>query len=244
MTGYIYKEFKQNRLFIILTAVLAMCVVFLPLVIAMISEGSITKQAFYSFGREGFTIKGILAVFGFISMNVMLGNVFKNDDKKVWGYFVASSPKGIKNFVFTKYAFVIAMSLIYLAVCSSCDLVFIFITNTLCGMGLPYMGKIFLVMFFIQLVASAVEIPFTIRFGEKKGSYIKMALMLGTIVAIILLFLLNPAGIAETISVFFITGEIPSFMKWALPVMAVIVFIISALISSKAYLKGVEESYK
>ena len=95
MTGYLYKELKQNRLYILLTAILVPVMIFLPLVVVMAGEKTMAKEAFLSFANTGIALRILFALAGFVSAFIIQTLTLKGDDKKMWGYFVASNPKGI-----------------------------------------------------------------------------------------------------------------------------------------------------
>lgn len=244
MKGYLYKELKQNRRGLILTAAAAFCAAFLPIMIVMLMERSMARDAFLVFARDGAFFRFVCIAIGFGVSLTMQGNVLKGDDMKIWGYFVASTPKGIKGFIGTKYAFAAAMCVIFLALSVCGDLIFTLIANVIGGIGVPIMANVFFMLFFVQLLLLAVDILFTIRFGAKRGSTIKVILLVGAVIILLLVFLFNPAGIAEFISDAVVNGEVPPFMKWVLPILSAIAYILSCLLSCKAYMKGVDEYYQ
>lgn len=244
MKGYLYKEFKQNRLFLALTALLAVCVVFLPIILFMAEEKTMTREAFIVFAQTGIVFRVFCSMFGLMSAAAIQSLTLKGDDKKIWGYFVASNPKGIRGFIFTKYGFMLALSVIYFALCAGCDLVFVLMTRLIGGVSVPFMAEIYLYLFFSQLFICALDVPFTIRFGEKRGSYIKIIIMIVLLIIFIIVLLINPIAVEDIINNFFSNGEMPPFMDRILPIGSVIAFLLSAFISSKLYMKGVEQYYK
>ena len=244
MKGYLYKELKQNRLYILLTAIIAPAMIFLPLIIVMINERTMAKEAFYAFANNGMAIRILCALVGFIGAYIIQTFTLKGDDNKMWGYFVASNPKGIKGFVITKYLLIAAMCVIFLVLSVGFDLAFIFITNIIGGIGIPLMAEAVLAMMFLMLLFNAIEIPFTIRFGEKRGSIIKTTIGIVIVIIALLAFFINPAGVSDIVNDFLFNGRIPYLMKWILPVGSVIAYIISCAVSCKLYMKGVTNSYK
>lgn len=244
MKGYLYKELKQNRLFLFLTFLAAGCAAFLPIILVMISEETMAKEAFLVFARDGILLRILCITLSFFASLAIQGLVFKGDDIKKWGYFVASNPKGIKGYIFTKYGLVGAMCVIMLASSVGFDCIFTLIANVIGGISVPYMAKIFLLLFFFQLLFNAIELTFTIRFGIKRGSIIKTIFLIVIFIVLVLILLFNPAGLAETISEAFMEGEIPPFMKWVFPAISVILYILSAMFSCKLYMKGVDEYYQ
>lgn len=244
MKGYLYKELKQNRMGLVFTAASAFCVAFLPIIIVMIMEKSIAKDAFLVFARDGAFFRFACIAIGFCVSLAMQGNILKGDDMKIWGYFVASNPKGIKGFIGTKYAFAATMCVIFLALSVGGDLIFTLIANVIGGIDVPAMARVFVMLFFTQLLILAIDMPFTVRFGAKKGSMVKTILIVGVVLIIMLVFLFNPVGLAEFISDAVVNGEVPPFMKWVFPVISVIAYILSGLLSCRLYMKGVDQYYK
>ena len=244
MTGYLYKELKQNRLYILLTAILVPVMIFFPLVLVMIEENTMAKESFLFFANNGMALRIIFALVGFVAAYIIQTLTLKGDDKKMWGYFVASNPKGINGFVVTKYLFIAAMCLFFFVLGIGFDLAFTFITIYIGGISVPLMIEALFAMMFLMLLFNAVEIPFTIRFGEKRGSLIKTIIGIGIVIIALLAFFINPTGVSDTVNDFLFNGKIPSLMKWILPVGSVIAYIISCAVSCKLYMKGVINSYK
>lgn len=244
MKGYLYKELKQNRLYLFLTALLAVCVAFLPIIIVMTEENTMAKEAFFAFAQYGTETRILCAISAVFLMLIIQTFVLKGDDKKLWGYFVASNPKGINGFVFTKYGFILGMIVTYFALCSLSDLVFTFIANYIAGINVPLMIGVYFKLSFLQILLCAVDIPFTILFGDKKGSSVKAIIPILFVIVLVIVFFLNPVSAADAINDFIFTGEMPPYIEWILPIVSIIVFVISALVSSKLYLKGVEQYYK
>lgn len=244
MKGYFYKELKQNRLYLSLISLLAICVAFLPIIIVMTEEKTMAKEAFLVFAQGGIGLRILCAVAAVALMLIIQTFTLKGDDKKLWGYFVASNPKGIKGFIFTKYGFILAMNVFYFALCSLSDLVFTFIANYIAGINVPLMAGIYFELLFLQIIFCALDIPFTIRFGDKKGSSVKTIVSILLMIIIIFIFLITPVAIADIMNNFLFNGEMPPFTEWILPVISIATFIVSAMISSKLYMKGVEQYYK
>lgn len=244
MTGYLYKELKQNRLYILLTAILVPVMIFLPLVVVMAGEKTMAKEAFLSFANTGIALRILFALAGFVSAFIIQTLTLKGDDKKMWGYFVASNPKGINGYVVIKYLFVAAMSLFFLVLGIGFDLAFTFITNYIGGISVPLMSEALLTMMFLMLLFNAVEIPFTIRFGEKRGSIIRTVIWLGIIISVLVAFFINPVEVSDIVNDFLFSGKISSRMKWILPIASILAYGISCAVSCKLYIKGVMNCYK
>ena len=57
-------------------------------------------------------------------------------------------------------------------------------------------------MMFLMLLFNAVEIPFTIRFGEKRGCLIKTIIGIGIVIIALLAFFINPARVSDVVNDF------------------------------------------
>ena len=244
MTGYLYKELKQNRVYILLTAILVPVMIFFPLVLVMIEEKTLAKNAFYVFAYNGMHLRVLFALIGFAVACVLQSFTLKGDDRKMWGYFVVSNPKGIKGFVVTKYLLTAAMCLLFFVLGVGFDIAFTFITNCIGGISVPLMTEALAAMVFLMLLLNAGSIPFTVLFGEKRGSIIRV--ILGNVILILLILAVfkDPIRTVDIINDFLENGKVPSMAKWMLPVGSVIAYVISCFITCKFYLKGVTNSYK
>lgn len=96
----------------------------------------------------------------------------------------------------------------------------------------------------MQIILCALDIPFTIRFGDKKGSSVKAIISVLLVIMFIIIFLIDPVALTDILNNFLFNGEMPPFMGWILPVISIASFVVSAMISSKLYMKGVEQYYK
>ena len=244
MTGYLYKEIKQNRVYILLTAILVPVMIFFPLVLVMIEEKTLAKNALYVFAYNGMHLRVLFALIGFAVACVLQSFTLKGDDRKIWGYFVVSNPKGIKGFVVTKYLLTAAMCLLFFVLGVGFDIAFTFITNCIGGISVPLMTEALAAMVFLMLLFNAGSIPFTLRFGEKRGSLIKTIIGIVMVIIVLIAFFVNPAGVSDVVNDFLFNGKMPSLMKWILPVGSIIAYIISCAVSCKLYMKGVINSYK
>lgn len=245
MKGYLYKEWKQNRMLFLLTAVIAIEQVFLPIQMFMVDSKTISREVFLNFyvqGGDGVRmLVTILAAFCVLAVQELL---FRNDDMKAWGLFVASNPKGIKGYILTKYGLAFTMIMSFFVLSAGFDYIFIKIANVIGGLGLvPGTGVLWIVTL-IMIFWSALEMPFVIRFGMKLGNTIKLILLIASIIAVMVVFIANPLGIVDAIFAFFAGKEIPFSLKWGLPVISFGAYILSGLISCKLYIKGVFQYYR
>ena len=101
MTGYLYKEWKLNRMLFLLTAVIAVGIVFLPIIIVMARERTLSREAFLHFAKDGQLLKEIIIYLGVgAALALQEWSFLREDDMKAWGFFVSSNPKGIRGYIY------------------------------------------------------------------------------------------------------------------------------------------------
>ena len=244
MKGYLYKELKQYEKIIYIAFVVVIYVVFFPVLITMATTGTITREAILTYAQDGMTYRLLFLGFGFIVVMGLEEYTFQGDDTKVWGNFVASNPKGIKGYIYTKYGLTFAMSVGYFALTAGLDFCLTRMVSVIAQIELPVMGKVMAVLLFIQLLYHSVTIPFAVRFGAKRGNVIKLIFL---VIAVIVLLVMATVRPLETMG--FIDGVIHSqwlcdFPEWGLPMIAIGAYLLSCLLSVKLYRKGVVQYYR
>lgn len=243
MKGYLYKELRQNRLFLSLSVLLASAVAFLPVLIVMIDEKTMAKEAFYEFSKSAHVLRPMIMIAGLLVMLILESFTLRGDDKKIWSYFVASAPRGIKSYIFTKYAFVLAMMIIYFLLCSGFDYAFSFICENIAGIYMPPLAKSYLYILFIQIIISSFDIPFTVRLGDKKGSSVKILMLIIIILLLVALFIIFPVGMSDTLSELS-KGSRINHTAFILLFVSAVFYMLSYYISCKLYMKGATSNYR
>lgn len=244
MKGYLYKEWKQNRILFLLTVIVAIFVAFLPILLVMAWENNVSKDVFLIYAYKGMLWQLLCVSLGFCLSLGIQEFALRDDDRRSWGYFVASSPKGVGGYVLTKYLVIGLMCLLFFTVSAGGDYIFTIVAKKVGGIDIPAITEALAMFFMLQLLIQAVDIPFGIRFGVKKGNAIKIILFLSLFVIFVLIFILNPEGVADLVAQIDTEGLKGINIKWALPVVSVMAYIFSYMISCKLYLKGVNEAYK
>lgn len=244
MKGYLYKEWKQNRMLFLLTAVIAIEQVFLPIQMFMVDSKTISREVFLNFyvqGGDGVRmLVTILAAFCVLAVQELL---FRNDDMKAWGLFVASNPKGIKGYILTKYSVAAAMSMCFFILSAGFDYIFTKIANVIGGIGLSPRTEFLWILTLIMLLLSAVEMPFVIRFGMKLGNTIKLIIFIALFILGVVLLITNPFGMVDAVFAIFAGKEIPFSLRWGLPVISFGTFFLSGWLACRMYIKGVFQYY-
>lgn len=247
MRGFLYKELVQNKFRLVLTVVIAFCVVFLPLFMIFIDEESVSEKTFMIFVYEGSILRYAMIVLGFFASWITIEWFSAGDRTKKWGYYVASTPHGIEGFVFSKYIFMAFHSALYFAFCILFSYILRFVGDCVGEFDIPALLKLFVALFFIQLVCIAIDFPFSVRFGEKTGGIIKIVMYMFIAIVAILIFLQNPDGVTDFVDktlTKLLKGDFPSYTKFILAAGSVVLFAVSALISRFLYLTGIEKYSK
>lgn len=252
MTGLIYKELRQNRLYLLFAAFVSVFAVWFPLIgMALGNEGTLADML-----NEIGTLGALLRIFfvscAFYVIGMVQSALFTADENKKWGYFIASVPSGGRLQVYYKYVMTFMMSGIafmfgYFADSCICSLIY-----RVTGEETMGVANIMMLLVYIQLFMRAIEIPFNVRYGAKKGGVVKTVFLLILLLAGILYLLFGPLPgnfeeFLETLFRFFEdlqNGNISEGLLFAqslLPFISVGCYVLSYFISRNLYLKGVEE---
>ena len=237
MTGLLYKEFRQNRFMLLVGCGIALVLLIMPIK-AVISEPESTIMLY----KAAFTA-AIFFLTGAIQQIF-----FQSDEQKKWAYFITATPKSVEGMLWTKYTAVFMISGICFIYCFIVD-------SALCIFAEDSMvAQIAVQLIYIQLFLRAIEIPFWVRFGTKKGSMVKAAFVLVIIFAVILYLLFGDLTVFSSEKSFadriyemlddFMEGNVPDWMflvQGIFPFAAAALYYFSYKISCKLYLKGVEE---
>lgn len=247
MKGFLYKELLQSRFRLALTVLTALCTVFLPLVLIIIDDEEASRGVLYTLANDGGLLRGAIIVLGVIASWIITEWMPSGDRTKKWCYFTASTPSGIGGYMCSKYIFMALQSAMYFAFCIGFSYLLRFIGDSVGGYDIPTFAKLFVAMFFMQLVSIAVDFPFSVRFGDKAGGIIKIAMYMSLAVIAMLVFLNSPdrllSGIEKLIKKL-IAGDFPSCFKFILASGAVLLYALSGVLSRFLYLKGIEKHSK
>ena len=245
MNGLAYKEWQQNKWFILATALCG----FIPLVITLMFRGyapEVNEQEVLNSGCEWARGCGIVIAFlvaGFIESMV----VFRSDDRKIWGYFISSTSEGYRGFLRVKYELIYIMICILTFILAEADMLITAFMYDKDGTMAGDMTVLIFASAIIQLLLRATDIPFIIRFGEKKGNTIKLIILLILFIILCVVVLTDFADInVRLYDLFSVFADEEKGMT-AIAVCAVGVFILyffSYRISCRLYLKGVEQYVK
>lgn len=247
--GFLYKEIRQNRKSII-------TVILLPFLILIFLAGCLAIVSLNEdYGGDGWIVKTLTSdifrivamAIGFFSVSGLLLSVFHGDDKKLWAYFIASAPNGVKRFLYTKYVLSFAMCGLYFVSSYVAETFVATVSWFALGKEIMSLASIFAMIFFALILQNSFSIPMMLRFGEKKGSIINLIIILCLAVAAILVFSLIPVTIQDKVLAWlsaFMTGDhgdITALLLGLFPAFSVGAYILSYKVSCKIFMKGVNE---
>lgn len=247
-TGFLYKEIVQNKGIIIAAAVFPAVLMVGFILMALVSTlfaGEDTEP--FSLKDNFNALRNVAMAAGAFIISSMLLMIFETDEKKLWAYFTVSTSPGIKTALYYKYVLLFALNGLYMVSWFFVDGAASTIYYAATGKEAASMGNLAIVFFFVLLLLSAVDIPMIIRFGQKKGSLIKVIAMcvIGIIVTIVLANL--PERISDNIFEFFIklkdgvlSGNMAVIVS-LFPAAALALYLLSYKIACKVYIKGAEE---
>lgn len=231
MTGFVYKELKQNLRYILLTVVSG----FVALIVLVLFRDSYNAHDY-----------NILLMLGLIGGLLLAGGmemaVLNGDDRRLWAYFVSSTSDGYKGFLRVKYEMIFVMSLLFLTSFSLCEQLITAIATDKGMMVESSASAIAVPLVFIQFLLRSVDIPLFYRFGAKKGNTIKLISVLAMIVVLFTVLLINIDRFEDVYG--FVCKAFTKYTRSPLlpagAVAALAAYYASYRISCRVYLKGAE----
>ena len=248
--GLLYKELKQNRIVIILAALTPLFLTLFPFAVWSIDALANHKGVNEWFEMStNIIIRVVMLVCGFFVISGLMSEVFRGDDRKLWAYFVVSTPRGVRGFIYRKYVITLLMNVIYMTSGIFADQLLATLNYFVTGNELTTsMSSVCVFMVFLLMFTSAVDIPFTVRYGSKKGSIVKMTVMTLILTLGVVVYGLIPEEISEKITeaiVSFFSSEANTslllIIVCLLPYIALAAFGFSYKISCKMFMKGANE---
>lgn len=119
----------------------------------------------------------LMSLFSIICTFYIIGmfqqGVFEPDERKKWAYYVTATEGGAKAQVGEKYILVYLVSMSAVILCNCMNSIAIDVTG---DKAVPMMG-VTLALFFVQMFLRAIDMPFMIAFGSKKGNLLHGAIL-------------------------------------------------------------------
>lgn len=170
-TGLLFKELKQNKLIIILAAVTPILLTVFPVfftIFGVLAGNTEIDEVFEVLTND--IIRLLMWLIGLFVVSGLMSEVFKGDDKKLWAYFIVSTPQGVKGFIYRKYVIMLLLSIIYMASGTFAETMLATVTYFGTGEEITFnMLTMYAAGVFMLMLIGAFDIPLTVRFGSKKG---------------------------------------------------------------------------
>lgn len=246
MYGFLYRDLRVARPMLIAAVVMLVYTIAAPIFGAL----SLCKDPSDMSGNNLMNIicYGMMMFFPYM----VLGEQNKADEKRLPVYFAISSPAGLNGYVKSKYLTNLLFPFAFFCISFLTDTIACAIIDVGTDEIVPtsYVGISSALLQGIVLLSS-IELPFMFRFGVKKGANLKAGIFLTVIAAAGIYFLFGD------ISMF---GSVDDFMQFLLdlstgarggttiaaisalmPILTLVLYYLSYLLSCKLYLKGVEQ---
>lgn len=240
MTGLIYKEWRQNRFYIILTAVCGVAAGFIPIPMILLDGKGLQPLL----EEHGVIVRTVALLLGFLGTGALQNLAVRGDDRKAWSVFIASSPELADGFLRIKYEMIFAMSVVMMSACLFFEQLLGAIVFDITGKELTGISGVYMTLVFLQLLLRAIDLPFIIRFGDKRGGMIKMFAIVVLFIALTVVIMINPGymvvKLANQIENGF-DGDIVPFVIGIFPFAAIGAYFLSYRISCRIYMKGAEQ---
>ena len=232
MTGLVYKEWKQNRWFILSMIPCS----FAPLLALLLLREQIT-----SVDNIALRIGGLIA--GFLAAGALQMLVLRGDDRKLWGYWITATPDGYQGFLRVKYEMIFAMIVLFMFSLQFADMGYCAVAADMGNANAAQISGIALPLVFVQILFRAIDIPFFYRFGSKKGSYVKLILLLILAILLCVVLILNADNIDRLADIGknVFNEHNSSLILSLLLIVCLVLFYLSYRITCRLYLKGVEQ---
>ncbi len=232
MTGLVYKEWKQNRWYILSMILCG----FAPLLGLLLLHSEISD-----IGETSLRIGGLIA--GFLVAGALQMQVLRGDDLKLWGYWITATSDGYKGFLRVKYEMIFAMIVLFLFTLQCVDRGYCAAAADMGMTGVGEISGIAVLLCFVQILLRAIDIPFVYRFGSKKGSLIKLICLIVLAIILLAMLILNTERFDTIIEmgkkVFSVQNS--SLILSVGLMVCLSLYYLSYRITCRLYLKGVEQ---
>lgn len=234
MKGLLYKELRQNFWYILAMPFCGL----VGFVTAPILQREIMEDP-----ESAVTIITVVGgVIAYLIAGAFQILTLRGDDRKAWGYFITTTPKGHKGFMRMKYAVIAIMSALGFIGCITVFLTYTTVKNK--SFGADDVFKLFGYLTALQLFFRAIDIPFIVRFGDKKGSMIKL---IGLPVFVILfaltviIFDIDFMKYFDRFKNYMLSGEDTALKLTVTLAAGAVLYFTSYLTSCALYLRGVDQ---
>lgn len=232
MKGLLYKDMIVSKAMLIFLAACVLIASVISIVFGF-KQGKNPEVVMFVTSLCAFTV--------YFLDTVLSASLFAGDERKTWISFSASSPLGMDGQIREKYYYIF----IKLVIILFCEYITDTLTVAASGSVNSSASFAIMVIFCINVVYYAIEIPFMVRFGSGNGSNIKMTVF-GIVIGLIVVYFLfgdisfldsnDPIGYI----VRFVTGSGRLYLITAFLYLTIPIYYLSYRISVKLYRKGAE----
>ncbi len=257
MYGFLYRDLRIARPMIIASAIMLFYTILAPIIGAQNVTSGVEDITNYNI--ICLVCYGMNLFFAFMVQNEM----HKGDEKRLPVCFAIASPAGVKGYVKSKYLSNLLLPFGIMCISLFTDM----IAGAIVDLQIEKIEQtsfinmeeaeptsfisMIMLLFQVIILLNAIELPFMIRFGVKKGANLKAAFFISILAAAGIYFLFGD------ISMF---GSMDDFMQFLLdvsngkrggttmlaisalmPLVTLALYYLSYLLSCKLYLKGVEQ---
>ncbi|MBQ3692346.1 MAG: ABC-2 transporter permease [Clostridia bacterium] len=236
MYGLLYKEFILNRKILLGTAAAALI---FTVVLFILSEEKVDDLS-----EIFIMINMFITIIIFLVVGMLQQGLFESDERKLWQFYITSTPDGVKNQIRAKYVFSFLLSMVTVLYCILVNLIFGAVNNIAVSVPIT-------IIFLTQLLFRSIEFPFLVRFGSKYGNTFRSVIITVIVFAGMVYFLFGDLSIFGSYEdftnflmnhIFSQNGFTTGFtdILYLLPALIYILYYLSYKISCKLYLKGGE----
>ena len=232
MTGLVYKEWKQNRWYILSMIPCG----FAPAIALLLMHSEISD-----IGDAPIRIGGLIA--GFLAAGALQMLVLRGDDRKLWGYWITATADGYKGFLRVKYEMIFGMIVLFMFSVQLVDMCSIAVAADMGTSDAMQISGIALPLCFVQILLRAIDIPFFYRFGSKKGSFVKLICLISLTIFLLAVLFLNAKSFDKVMELCkkVINVQNSSLLLSVGFVVCLALYYLSYRITCRVYLKGVEQ---
>ena len=230
MKGWIYKELRQNWIFVLTVVFLGMY----PLLNIFCLKYTLNDAK----SLDSFRIfEPVYVLFSIVFMD---SSLLKMNEKKIWGYFVTSTSSGYKGYLLVKYAIIFLVTILHLITALIFDSLFRKIEASRGYTGFTVMPWLFIGYSCLQLLICAIDLPLTIRMGVRKAITVMVFFQMLLIIGFTAVLISNSNITLTEMLANSREYEAPLLLKLTAIFVSLMAYWGSYLLSCKLYLKGVK----
>lgn len=179
LSGFHYKEFTQNKGSLLILILVPFAASLFPFIAGIVDtlrgETTVTEMLDECTSTPYIMLMFVLQI---MCASMIITGFWNGDDKKQHSYFVVSTPRGIRSYMYSKYVLTAVAAGLYMVSYIAANELLATVYYFVSGKEMTALGSLPIMLFFALLFMAMTDIPLTVRFGAKRGSYIKTTAML------------------------------------------------------------------